>query len=254
LPSLRVDLANNNLTSRIPSELYSLSKLKYLFLAKNNFLAGKIPAKIGTLLPNLVDLSYRGTHRTGTLPTSIGNLKKLVLLDLFDNNLKGTIPTEIGQMGKLRFLFLNKNKFTGTLPKTFSKLSLLETVLLHDNDFHGGLGVGCNGTTRPRLIDLVSADCSADATGLAEVICPCCTCCTDAVPCGVDDYYGDQDPVWDYNYTRTTYLFNGGANTYPVPDLPAFQPGFGIPGITNGTTFAGLPLGSFNFAPKTSVP
>ncbi|KAK2658124.1 hypothetical protein Ddye_011176 [Dipteronia dyeriana] len=65
--------------------------------------------------PNLkvLRLGY-GLH--GNIPSQIGALSKLELLDLSTNHLTGSIPTEIGNLKNLFSLYLNKNNLIGHIP------------------------------------------------------------------------------------------------------------------------------------------
>jgi len=80
----------NNLSGPIPTELFQLTHLRVLYLARNS-LQGTIPTEIGLL----TDLEYLGLHHnrlTGTVPsTYFGNLKNLKTIYLEKNNLSGTI-------------------------------------------------------------------------------------------------------------------------------------------------------------------
>jgi leucine-rich repeat protein SHOC2 len=65
------------------------------------------------------------------LPTSIGNLAELKLLDLYKNNLK-VIPESIGNLAKLTNLNLNHNQIA-TLPERIGQLTNLTSLVLSDN-------------------------------------------------------------------------------------------------------------------------
>ncbi|KAJ4847425.1 hypothetical protein Tsubulata_006530 [Turnera subulata] len=55
-----------------------------------------------------------GNKLNGTIPATLGNLTKLVSLDLYNNNLTGPIPSSLGNVTSLRRL--NGNKLNGTIP------------------------------------------------------------------------------------------------------------------------------------------
>jgi Leucine-rich repeat (LRR) protein len=216
-----LDLANNNFGGHIPPSLFKLSNLQYLFLAHNNFNRGSIPSMLGEQLPALIDLSFRSTNRIGSIPSSMGKLSNLLLLDLHQNFLNGTLPESLGHLTQLQYLILNDNYLSSTIPLSFRNLTHLDTVLINANSFTGNVN---NTLCLPgRNYSTMTADCQQDVTdGSFEVRCPCCTqCCaphaTRAIPCVVGtantadgDYYADQDPLWLYNYTRRNFLFNGG--------------------------------------------
>ncbi|KAL6311445.1 hypothetical protein AAG906_005359 [Vitis piasezkii] len=121
-----IDLSSNNLSGRIPQCLANLSKSLSVLDLGSNSLDGPIPQTC--TVPNnlrVVDLgSYfeiqqipwcnremalqfqvsQVAHRNnfkGQIPTSIGNLKGLHLLNLGGNNLMGHIPSSLGNLTQL---------------------------------------------------------------------------------------------------------------------------------------------------------
>ena len=76
----RLELIQNQLSGAIPSELGSLTSLRWLYLG-NNELSGSIPSELGSLT-NLRRLSLVYNELSGALPgelTSLGNLEDLYL-------------------------------------------------------------------------------------------------------------------------------------------------------------------------------
>ncbi|KAK3280475.1 hypothetical protein CYMTET_11687 [Cymbomonas tetramitiformis] len=61
----------------------------------------------------------------GSLPTEIGALTSLAILNLHTNLMTGTIPTELMKCTKLRTANLNVNQFAGSMPNTFPLLTAL---------------------------------------------------------------------------------------------------------------------------------
>ena len=84
-------------------------------------------------------LGLGNENLTGTLPTEIGYLTKLVRLSIHSNSLTGQLPASLWLLDSLLFLDMAKNRFTGTLPPNISSLSRLRSLLLDDNLFHGSL-------------------------------------------------------------------------------------------------------------------
>ena len=124
LSNLRwLSLWGNQLTGTIPTELGSLSNLERLYLGGNQ-LTGAIPTELDNL-SNLTELGLWGNQLTGTIPTQLGNLSKLTGLNLGGNQLTGAIPTELGNLSNLTELGLWGNQLTGTIPTQLGNLSNL---------------------------------------------------------------------------------------------------------------------------------
>jgi Leucine-rich repeat (LRR) protein len=130
LPNLaHFDATTTKLTGAMPTELGSLTKLSYLFLANTKFLPGPIP-DVYQQLTLLADLSLKKSSRTGSIPTWVGLLDRLVLLDLDYNDFSGSVPSEIGDMASLTFLLLNRNSLTGPVPTQVGSLIDLRTCTI----------------------------------------------------------------------------------------------------------------------------
>lgn len=78
-----------------------------------------------------------GCNVTGSLPTEVGRLRKLEVLNLYGNSLTSTIPTELGGLGNLEELILSNNGMAGTIPTWLGKLSDLKGFDVGGNGFNG---------------------------------------------------------------------------------------------------------------------
>eukprot|EP01018_Ginkgo_biloba_P005713 Gb_21248 [translate_table: standard] len=169
-------LASNNLIGSIPTWLWDLS-IQILDLSQNklsgqlalpnspsyvqimlldtNHLAGSIPPEIGTFFPNPTTLVFASNNFSGIIPSSIGNMKYLKVLDLSDNKLHGKIPTSLGnylQMGALR---LTKNNLEGKIPMEIWNLPQLETLHLNGNLLTGTLSShGLQNNSTLKILDV----------------------------------------------------------------------------------------------------
>ena len=71
------------------------------------------------------------------VPPELGNLGRLTLLRLDDNNLAGPIPPSLGDLRQLDLMWLNTNELTGGIPPELGGLSSLEELALDGNDLTG---------------------------------------------------------------------------------------------------------------------
>jgi Leucine-rich repeat (LRR) protein len=109
----------------------------------NNQLGGTIPTELGNLSDlTLLDLSTSWNSPvklTGTIPTELGNLSNLTYLSLGGNDLTGSIPTELGNLSNLTRLYLYSNDLTGSIPTELGNLSNLTYLSLGGNDLTGSI-------------------------------------------------------------------------------------------------------------------
>jgi len=61
----------------------------------------------------------------GTIPTEIGDLSNLQIINLKGNNLSGNIPTEIGRLSSLQELYLEYNFLSGEMPEVVCNIGML---------------------------------------------------------------------------------------------------------------------------------
>jgi Leucine Rich repeats (2 copies) len=128
-------------------------------------LTGFVPEEIGYL--SMLTSLIPHPSLTGLIPSSMGKLVELQLLDFGGNQLRGTIPTELGKMTELTSLDLEDNQLTGTIPSELSKLTSLKYLYLAENSLTGSGDSVC---TIPSL-EVYRADC------VSEMDCSCCTNC-----------------------------------------------------------------------------
>ncbi|ORY44155.1 hypothetical protein BCR33DRAFT_738308 [Rhizoclosmatium globosum] len=104
--------------------------------------------------------SFIGGQNPGSIPTQIGLLTALTLLDIRNTNFTGTIPTEIGNLGQLKSLrissnalssvegypreatakfgeFLGYNALSGPIPREIGNLTKLNYLSLGNNVLSG---------------------------------------------------------------------------------------------------------------------
>ena len=83
------------------------------------------------------NLELLNNDLSGTIPTELGNLGSLLILNLGENQLSGPIPTELGKLANLQTLYLHKNKLSGTIPTQLGNLQTLNYLSLGGNQLSG---------------------------------------------------------------------------------------------------------------------
>lgn len=81
----------------------------------------------------LEELNLSGNSLTNALPSQIGQLKNLKILNASNNQMTG-VPAEVGQLKNLQVLNLSNNQLTG-LPNELANLKNLQTLNLSGNDY-----------------------------------------------------------------------------------------------------------------------
>jgi len=85
---------------------------------------------------DIKEVSLPAKGLSGTIPTELGILSELEILNLSKNMLQGSIPQEIANLPKLTTLDLSETFITGTLPQYFASTQL-STLLLANNAISG---------------------------------------------------------------------------------------------------------------------
>lgn len=74
-----------------------------------------------------------GNNLIGTIPTSIGDFPELTQLILSKNTgITGSIPTEVGSLDKVIYLYLNNTGLSGAIPAGLGDMALLSILRLHN--------------------------------------------------------------------------------------------------------------------------
>ncbi len=146
-----VNLHENALAGSIPSDLGSLTNIRWLHLS-SNALTGPIPGELGNL-ENLDSLSLWGNELTGPIPTELGSLTNIRWLSLSSNALTGPIPEELGNLENLESLGLGGNALTGPIPTELGNLRNLKSLWLQRNELTGSTAWLAN-LTKLETLDL----------------------------------------------------------------------------------------------------
>ncbi|GLT44494.1 hypothetical protein SLA2020_183860 [Shorea laevis] len=131
-----ITLGSMGLEGQVFSDIPSLTELQTLDLSYNKGLTGSLPESIGNL-KKLTILILVGCGFTGTIPDTIGNLQQLTMLSLNSNNFGGRIPPSIGNLSNLYWLDLADNQIEGPIPVSNGTTPGLD-MLVHTKHFHLG--------------------------------------------------------------------------------------------------------------------
>ncbi|KAI4331170.1 hypothetical protein MLD38_029381 [Melastoma candidum] len=205
-----IDVEYNQLQGEVPSEIVAkLPDLLYLHLSYNNFtshdnntdlnmfflalsncsllaeievagmaLGGNLPKSMGNLSSSLEYLLLQENRISGSVPSSLGNLRSLLVLNLSFNLLDGAIapeisrlpilqqlllsynsfsreiPAALGQLPRIGLLDLSNNMFAGQIPDSLGNLSHLSTLLLNNNLLSGNIPPALGNLTEVYQLDL----------------------------------------------------------------------------------------------------
>ena len=129
---VELDLAYNNLTGTLPSEIGDLEHLEFLSFWENS-ISGILPTEIGNLTELRV-VSFERNNFTGELPDSFKNLSKLNGFWVYGNKFSGAVPEYFTDLEDLIYLDFSYNNFSGKLPD-FSTLPKLWYLNIGTNFF-----------------------------------------------------------------------------------------------------------------------
>jgi len=117
--------ASNGLSGSLVDEVGSLDSLRYLSISGSR-IGATIPSSFGDLSRLLIlDLNFN--YFTG-IPEELYGLPNLEKLELSRNQISGTISTRIGDLQNLTDLNLSLNRIIGTIPPQMGKLKKLRKM------------------------------------------------------------------------------------------------------------------------------
>ncbi|KAL7215799.1 hypothetical protein ACSBR1_027864 [Camellia fascicularis] len=128
----RLYIGRNNLTCSVP---YSFGNLS--FVAEENSIGGDIPDDLGRLTNSEVFL-LRINMLVGTIPFSIFNLSSITEFNVVMNQIQGSFPWDLGiTLPNLSVFEVGINSFTGSIPVSMSNATKLHHLGLAGNKFTG---------------------------------------------------------------------------------------------------------------------
>ncbi|CAH1442604.1 unnamed protein product [Lactuca virosa] len=133
-----LNLRNNSFGSML---LYRNANMQGLDISGNHMI-GIIPEDIHKIFPDLYYLNLSRNALSGAIPSSVGDLRILGVLDLSHNELSGEVPKGFfTNLSQLRVLKLSNNKFHGQVLSGNLSLGNMERVHLDNNRFTGKFGL-----------------------------------------------------------------------------------------------------------------
>ncbi|CAN7096919.1 unnamed protein product, partial [Brassica rapa subsp. narinosa] len=147
-------LKNFNLGSTIPSFLVHQNDLRSIYITYSQ-IYDSIPEDIGIVFPHLRYMNFSSNHNYGTIPSSMGEMKSLIILDMSSNHLYGHLPkTFLRGCYSLSVLKLSNNQLQGKVFPRHANLTSLGLLFLDGNNFDGSLGKGLLKSKYLILLDL----------------------------------------------------------------------------------------------------
>ncbi|CAM0946050.1 unnamed protein product [Alopecurus aequalis] len=139
----RIDMQGTLMSGPIPSEIALLRNLTELRVTDLNGPSMNFPPLQNA--QHLTELVLRNCSIYGELPSYLGQMQYLKVLDLSFNKFSGQIPAEFGGMMALQFLYLTDNMLTGDFPAWMlkNKASNKVNMDVSDNDFTGNPPTEC---------------------------------------------------------------------------------------------------------------
>ena len=110
--------------------LFNLSSLRYMHLSLAG-LNGTLPDEFGLYYPEMIECLLPGNNITGNIPSTLGNMTKLLHLNLARNRFSGKIPKSVGSIRTLRVV-----DFSGNQLSSFEEgisFESLQVLLLSNN-------------------------------------------------------------------------------------------------------------------------
>ena len=100
----------------------------------------------------VVRLILQGHGLGGVIPSELGSLSGLEILDLYGNRLSGGIPSELGSLFRVEILQLGNNQLSGEIPPDLGGLSNLEILSLEYNQLDSEIPSELGGLSRLELL------------------------------------------------------------------------------------------------------
>jgi len=124
---------NSNYLRYLPTELGSLRNLVWLEASGNGSICN------GTVAPYKRCSIPNSNQISGSIPSQLGSLKKILRVVAQDNQISGSIPPQIRGMSALMHVELQGNKLSGSIPDSYGGMTRLSFWDSFDNKLIGDL-------------------------------------------------------------------------------------------------------------------
>lgn len=181
-----LNLRNLGLRGSFPRGLENCSVLQKVDLANNEF-SSVIPTTLCQDVKNLVQLDLSNNRFSGSIPDELGTCGYLNFLYLQDNELSGSIPEALAQLPRLRVLNVSSNKLSGPIPFSFSNPNsshvFKKDSFLNNPQLCGPpLSRSCTASSKPKTGLIVGI--AAGGVGFALIVSAIILYCTLCQNCG----------------------------------------------------------------------
>lgn len=127
-----LQIVGSKLKGEIPEFLYDMTSLAKIRFNTNN-LTGALSDKIGQL-SELTELYLNGNKELGgSIPATIGQLKKLENINIAQTAIGGAIPEALAECTALKNFMAYSNQLSGEIPDFWDKLPNIGALQLYDN-------------------------------------------------------------------------------------------------------------------------
>ncbi|KAL5703317.1 hypothetical protein ACHQM5_028420 [Ranunculus cassubicifolius] len=133
-----LDLSDNALEGNITANFEHCQGLQRLYFSDNR-LSGIVSKEVLGLSRQVTEIFLSRNYFSGLLPSEVGNLINLRVIDVSENRIVGQIPSTLGSCLVLEELRLDGNHFQGVIPSTFKYLKGLQVVNLSRNNLSGNI-------------------------------------------------------------------------------------------------------------------
>jgi HYR domain/GEVED domain/Domain of unknown function DUF11/Secretion system C-terminal sorting domain len=150
-----VDLGIWNAIGNLVPSIGNLSELEALRLNGSGTMTGALPSELGNL-KKLKVLEANSNKFTGSIPASFGNLTNMEDFRLYGNQLTGSIPVELGNLKKVKTFLLYLNQLSGEIPSSLGGLDSVKAFFISSNKLTGKIPNSLGNLKNVEALDLGS--------------------------------------------------------------------------------------------------